>query len=77
MDNDCQLCNTMYMKTDEQKYHHNVAKTAVFDNVYGRLYFVAKAPQAGAKDIRLRINLWNVKKVDLVISTSCHTKYRR
>ena len=33
------------------KYHHNVAITAVFDSVYGRLYFIAKIPQAEAKGI--------------------------
>ena len=31
-------------KTEEKKYHHNVAIAAVFDSVYGLLYFVAKTP---------------------------------
>ena len=29
-------------KTEEKKYHHDVAITAVFASVYGRLYLVAK-----------------------------------
>ena len=29
-------------ETEEKKYHHNVAITAVFDSVHGLLYFVAK-----------------------------------
>ena len=64
------------MKTEEQKYHHNIAITAVFNSVYGCLYFaVAKTPQAGAKDTRRRqrVTLWNLKKANLVI-TLCHTK---
>ena len=36
-------------ETEEKKYHHNVAIAAVFDNVYGCLYFVAKTPQAEVK----------------------------
>ena len=36
-------------ETEEKKYHHNVTVAAVFDNVYGRLYFIAKTPQSGAK----------------------------
>ena len=37
-------------ETEEKKYHHNVAIAAVFDSVYGRLYFIAKTTQAEAKD---------------------------
>ena len=36
-------------ETEENKYHHNVATTVVFDSVYGCLYIVAKTPQAEAK----------------------------
>ena len=36
-------------ETEEDKYHHNVAITAVFDSVYGCLYFIAKATQTEAK----------------------------
>ena len=36
-------------KTEEKKYHHNIAIIAVFDSVYGRLYFIAKTTQAEAK----------------------------
>ena len=36
-------------ETEEKKYHHNVAITAVFDGIYGHLYFVAKTTQAEAK----------------------------
>ena len=37
-------------ETAEKKYHHNVAITAVFDNIYGHLYFIEKTPQGGTKD---------------------------
>ena len=30
------------------KYHHNIAMAAVFDNICGHLYFIAKTSQAGA-----------------------------
>ena len=33
-------------KTEEKEYHHNVAIAAVFDSVYGCLYFIAKTPLA-------------------------------
>ena len=59
-------------KTEEKKYHHNIAITAVFDSVYGHLYFVAKTAQAETKDARMLT--WNLKKANLVISASCHTK---
>ena len=36
-------------KTEEKKCHQNVAIAAVFDSIYGRLHFIAKAPQAEAK----------------------------
>ena len=36
-------------ETKEKKYHHNIAITAVFDSVYGCLYFVAKIQQAEVK----------------------------
>ena len=36
-------------KTEEKKYHRNMAIVAVFDSIYGHLYFVAKTPQAEAK----------------------------
>ena len=36
-------------KTEEKKYHYNVAITAMFDSIYGRLYFIAKTTQAEAK----------------------------
>ena len=36
-------------ETEEQKYHHNVAIAAMFNSVYGCLYFVVKTPQAEAK----------------------------
>ena len=36
-------------ETEEKKYHHNVAITAVFDRIYGRLYFIAKTTQAEAE----------------------------
>ena len=36
-------------KTEEKKYHHNAVIATVFDNIYGRLYFIAKTPQAEAK----------------------------
>ena len=36
-------------ETEEKKYLHNIAITAVFDSVYGHLYFVAKVTQAEAK----------------------------
>ena len=39
-----------HVKAEEKNYHHNIAITAVYDSVYGRLYFVAKTPQAGVKD---------------------------
>ena len=32
-------------ETEEKKYHHNVAITAMFDSIYGHLYFIAKAAQ--------------------------------
>ena len=38
-------------ETEEKKYHHNVAVTAVFDSVYGHLYFVVKTIQAEAKGV--------------------------
>ena len=37
-------------ETGEKKYHHNAVIATVFDSVYGRLYFIAKTPQAEAKD---------------------------
>ena len=40
---------TRQCKTKGTKYHHNIAMAAVFDNICGRLYFVAKTLQAGAK----------------------------
>ena len=36
-------------ETEEQKCHHNVAITAVFDSIYRRLYFIAKTSQAETK----------------------------
>ena len=36
-------------ETEEKKYHHNTVIAAVFDIVYGRLYFITKTPQAEAK----------------------------
>ena len=36
-------------KNEEQKCHHNIAITAMFDSIYGRLYFVAKTSQTKAK----------------------------
>ena len=42
---------TRSSKTEGKKYHHNIAITAVFDSVYGRLYFVAKTTQAEAKGV--------------------------
>ena len=36
-------------ETEEKKYHHNMAITAVFDSIYGRLYFSAKIAQAEVK----------------------------
>ena len=36
-------------ETEEKKYHHNVAIAAVFDCIYGHLYFVVKTPQAETK----------------------------
>ena len=33
-------------KTEEKKYHHNVTIAAVFDDVDGLLYFIAKTPLA-------------------------------
>ena len=38
---------------EEKKYHHNVAITAMFDSIYGCLYFIAKIPQAEAKGISM------------------------
>ena len=38
-------------ETEEKKYHHNVAITAAFDSVYGRLYFIANTTQAEAKGV--------------------------
>ena len=36
-------------ETEEKKYHHNTVIAAVFDSVYGHLYFIAKTPQAEVK----------------------------
>ena len=36
-------------ETEERKYYHNIAMAAVFDSVYGYLYFIAKTSQAEAK----------------------------
>ena len=36
-------------KTEEKKYHHNIAIAAVVDSVYGCLYFIAKTQQAETK----------------------------
>ena len=40
---------TRQSKTEEKKYHYNIAIAAVFDSIYGCLYFVAKTPQAEVK----------------------------
>ena len=61
-------------KAEEKKYHHNVAIAAVFDSVYDCLYFIAKTPQAEAKGASMLIRIWNLKKVNLVVNASCHTK---
>ena len=65
-----------HVKAEEQKYRHNIAITVVYDSVYGCLYFVAKNPQAGVKDAirHQRGTLCDLKKVNLVIITLCHTK---
>ena len=64
------------VKTEEQKHHHNVAITAVFDGIYSHLYVVAKAPPVGVKDARKhqRVTLWNLKKANPIIITLCHTR---
>ena len=36
-------------KTEEKKYHRNISIAAVFNSIYGHLYFVAKTPQTEAK----------------------------
>ena len=36
-------------ETEEKKYHHSIAIAAVFDSIYGHLYFIAKPPQAEEK----------------------------
>ena len=36
-------------KTEEKRYHDNIAITVVFDSVYGRFYFVAKTTQGELK----------------------------
>ena len=62
-------------KTEEKKYHHNVGITAVFDGVYGHLYFVAKTTQAELSKGHRHVNVWNRKKVaNLVVRALCHTK---
>ena len=65
-----------HVKAEEKKYHHNIAITAVYDSVYGRLYFVAKTPQAGVKDVirHQHVTLCDLKKANLVVITLCHTK---
>ena len=64
-----------HVKAEEQKYRHNTI-TVVYDSVYGRLYFVAKNPQAGVKDaIRHQHGtLCDLKEANLVIIILCHTK---
>ena len=37
------------IKTEEKKYHHNIAIATVFDSIYDCLYFIAKTPQAEVK----------------------------
>ena len=37
-------------KIEKKKYHHNAAITAVFNSIYGCLYFIAKTTQAETKD---------------------------
>ena len=32
-------------KTEEKRYHDNIAITVVFDSVYGHFYFIAKTTQ--------------------------------
>ena len=61
----------MHVKAEEKKYHHNIAITAVYDSVYGRLYFVAKTPQAGVKDAirHQHVTLCDLKKANLVVIT--------
>ena len=65
-----------HVKAEEKKYHLNIAITAVYDSVYGRLYFVAKTPQAGVKDVirYQHVTLCDLKKANLVVTTLCHTK---
>ena len=36
-------------ETEVKKYHHNAAIAAVFDSIYGHLYFNTKTSQAGVK----------------------------
>ena len=36
-------------KTEEKKYHQNIAMASMFGSVYGHLYFIAKTPQAEVK----------------------------
>ena len=36
-------------ETEEKKYHHNIPIIAVFYSIYGHLYFIVKAQQAGVQ----------------------------
>ena len=65
-----------HVKAEEKKYCHNTAITAVYDSVYGHLYFVANTPQAGVKDVirHQHVTLCDLKKANLVVITLCHTK---
>ena len=55
-------------ETKEKKYHHNVAITAMFDIIDGRLYFAAKTAQAEVKGTGM------LMQTGLVVSVLCHTK---